>query len=164
VSSVALKHDLTGTPLAWRRKGLVTERYPAMATELLNPLLDLLGRSREACGGDMDTFLVMLVILVRTAQHPEFKKLSHQQLLSGEVPVFPSLRTNVRSVAASIGIPRESVRRKVTQLIGRGWVMRADGDLFITAEAYRQLVPVHEGLERLAIRYFEAVAACLDNR
>jgi hypothetical protein len=159
--NVALRQDPIPIPSAWRRKGLVTERYPAMATELLNPLLDLLGRSREACNGDMDTFLVLLVIMVRTAQHPEFKTLTQQQLLSGEVAVFPSLRTNVRSIAASIGIPRESVRRKVSQLMARGWVARTDGDLFITAEAYRQLVPVHEGLERLAIRYFETISACL---
>ena len=161
----ALRGDQTpSNPSAGRRKGLVAERCADLATELLNPLLDVLGVCREACGGDLDKFLIFLVIAVRSVQHPGFKTLTQRQVLSGEVPVFPSLRTNVRSISDSLRMPRESVRRKVSELMGVGWVVRRGTDLFITAEAYRKLAPVQESLGRLALRCFEKVAACLDDR
>jgi hypothetical protein len=141
------------------RKGVLTERYPRVAGQLLNPLLEMLEQCRHAFAGDLDAFLVFLVIAVRTAQHPAFRRLTPEQLLSDEIAVFPSLGTNVRSVAASIRMPRESVRRKVLWLIDRGWVARRGTGLFLTAKTYRQLVPVHAGMERLALRYFELVAA-----
>jgi CRP-like cAMP-binding protein len=137
----------------------LADRYPGHAAELLNPLLDMLGRSREAFNGDLDIFLIVLVILARTVQHPQFRKLSQQALLNGEVAVLPSLRTNIRSIAASVGVPRESVRRKLGMLVSRGWVVRSGRDLFIDAEAYRRLVAVHEGMEKLAVRYADVVSA-----
>ncbi|MDB5448154.1 MAG: hypothetical protein JWQ97_3471 [Phenylobacterium sp.] len=146
-----------------RRERIIAQNYPSIATDLLNPLLDVLGRSREACGGDVDKFLVLLVIAIRSAQHPGFKKLSYEQLLSGEIPVFPSLCTNVRSIAASLGMPKESVRRKVCELMSSGWVVRRGRDLFFTCEAHRQLAPVHESIERLALRNFDVVTACLSD-
>jgi hypothetical protein len=151
-------------PPSARRQDRFTEHYPSLAAELLNPLLDLLGRSREAFDGDLDTFLILLVILARTAQHPQFRKLTQGSLLSGEVAALPSLRTNLRSIAASIGVPRESVRRKVSVLVERGWVVRAGRDLFLDAEAYRRLVTVHTGVERLAVRNFDVISAALGAR
>lgn len=42
---------------------------------------------------------------------------------------------NALSIAMATGIPRETVRRKVEKLIGRGWVRRDEHDhLFITAQ------------------------------
>ena len=163
-STLAVPNDRPPAPTGAARQGLITEQYPQVAGGLLNPLLDLLGESRGAFDGDLDKFLVFLVIAVRTAQHPAFRRLSHDQLMSGEIAVFPSLGTNVRSIAASIGVPRESVRRKVAQLIARGWVCRRGSDLFVTAQAYRQMVPVRDRIERLALRYFDVTGACLEER
>ncbi|MDB5451800.1 MAG: hypothetical protein JWO33_378 [Caulobacteraceae bacterium] len=144
------------------RRGSISDRYPAIATELLNPLLDVLGRSREACGGDLDMFVILLAITVRSTEHPDFKRLSQAQLLSGQVPELPSLRTNVHSIASSVGIPRETARRKVAALMAAGWVSRIGRDLTLTAKAYRKLGPVHQGVERLALRYFEVISGCLN--
>jgi hypothetical protein len=147
--SAAVKHEL---------KHLVARRYPAIATDLLSPLLKLLSVSRQSCG-DVDTFLVVLVVAIQTTRHSDFAAHTPEQLTSGEMPVFPGLGTNGRSIADSLGIPKETVRRKVAELIGAGWFAREDGKLYFTAEAYRQLGPVRDEIENMAVRYHQTVAA-----
>ncbi len=92
---------------------LVETHYPEIAGSLLEPLFDVLRVAREVCGGDMDKALIILVVAIRTADHPQFATYTRDQLQSGAVPVFPSLGTNLRSIADSLGAPRETVRRKV---------------------------------------------------
>jgi hypothetical protein len=135
----------------------MSERYPVVAEGLLSPLLDLLRLSREHCGGDVDRFLILLEVAVRTVQHPSFAKYSQDELLSGEVAVFPTLGTNLRSIAASVGIPKESVRRKVAELVDEGWLHRSGRSLHFTSAGYRTLAPVRESIERLAVRYAAVV-------
>lgn len=138
---------------------LTRERYPAVAKDLLGPLLETMRLSREHCGGDMDKFLILLVVGIRTVQHPEFAASSNEQLLADAMRVFPSLGTNVRSIAASIGIPKETVRRKVGEMIEAGWFERRAGSLHYTAFAYRELAPIREAIQAMAVRHFEVVAA-----
>ncbi len=135
----------------------VAENYPAIAHDLLRPLLDLFSVARELCGGDTDKFLIMLVVANRTTEHKLFASYSQSQLLSGEVPVFPGLGTNVRSIAESIRAPRETVRRKVAELVAAGWIARRGTDLYFTATAYQQLAPARVAIEHLAVRNFEVV-------
>lgn len=138
---------------------LVQRNYPAVAKDLLNPLLEMMRLSREHCDGDMDKFLILMVVGVRTLEHPAFAGLSPEQLAGDAAADFPSLGTNVRSVAASIGIPKETVRRKVAELVDAGWFEREDGALRYTVHAYRQLAPVRESLQQMAVRYFEVLEA-----
>lgn len=137
---------------------LVAENYPAIARSLLRPLLHLLSISREACGGDVDKFLIMLVIAIRTTEHESFALYSQAQLLSGEIPIFPTLGTNVRSVAESTGTPRETVRRKVGELVEAGWISRQRNELRFTALAYQELAEVRVAIEDLAVTNFQVVA------
>jgi CRP-like cAMP-binding protein len=137
---------------------LVAENYPVVARSLLRPLLDLLSLSREACGGDVDKFLIMLVVAIRTTEHRLFATYSQAQLLSGEVPVFPTLGTNIRSVAESLGAPKETVRRKVAELAEAGWIDRQGNELRFTALAYQKLAGVRTAIEQLAVCNFEVVA------
>jgi CRP-like cAMP-binding protein len=136
---------------------LVADNYPAIARSLLRPLLNLLSVSREACGGDVEKFLIMLVVAVRTTEHERFATYSQSQLLSGEIPIFPTLGTNVQSVAESTGTPKETVRRKVGELVKAGWISRQGNELRFTALAYQQLAGVRVAIEQLAVRNFEAV-------
>jgi CRP-like cAMP-binding protein len=136
---------------------LVRDNYPAVARELLGPLLEFLSLSREACGGDGDKFLIMLVVGIRTTEHETFASFTQAELLSGDIPVFPSLGTNIRSVADSIGAPRETVRRKVGELVGTGWIARQGNELRFTSHAYQQLAHVRIAIERLAVRNYETV-------
>ena len=137
---------------------LVADNYPAIARGLLRPLLHFMSTSREACGGDVDKFLIMLVIAIRTTEHESFSTFSQAQLLSGEIPIFPTLGTNVRSIADSTGTPKETVRRKVADLIDAGWISREGNDLRFTALAYQQLASVRVAIEDLAVSNFEVVA------
>lgn len=136
----------------------VADNYPVIAHGLLRPLLDLFSVARELCGGDADKFLIMLVVANRTTEHKLFASYTQQQLLSGEIPVFPSLGTNVRSIAESIGAPRETVRRKVGELVDAGWIARQGAELHFTALAYQQLAGARVAIEQLAVRNFEVVA------
>ena len=137
---------------------LVADNYPRIARSLLRPLLHLLSTSREACGGDVDKFLIMLVIAIRTTEHEHFATYSQAQLLSGEIPIFPTLGTNVRSVAESTGTPKETVRRKVGELVEAGWISRQGNELRFTVLAYQELAGVRVAIEDLAISNFEVVA------
>jgi hypothetical protein len=119
--------------------------------------LNLLSVSREACGGDVEKFLIMLVVAVRTTEHERFATYSQSQLLSGEIPIFPTLGTNVQSVAESTGTPKETVRRKVGELVKAGWISRQGNELRFTALAYQQLSGVRVAIEQLAVRNFEVV-------
>ncbi|RYF94633.1 MAG: hypothetical protein EON95_04660 [Caulobacteraceae bacterium] len=137
---------------------LVASQYPKAALRLLRPLADLLCVAREACGGDFDKFLIMLAVAIRTTEHPLFATYAQEELLGGAIPVFPSLGTNVRSVADSLGLPKETVRRKVGRLIEAGWIVRQGQELRFTDHAYRELAGARVGIERLAVRNFEVVA------
>jgi hypothetical protein len=139
-------------------KTLVAAHYPQIATDLLEPLTRLLQLARESCGGDIDKFLVVLVISLRATQHRDFRAESPERIMSGAIPILPTLGVNVRSIAESIGIPKETVRRKVQELIEAEWVARVGGHLHFTARAYQELAPVREEMEDLAARYYQLVA------
>jgi hypothetical protein len=139
-------------------KSLVWQHYPEVAAELLEPLLAVLQLARQYCGGDTDKFLVMMVVALRTTQHPDFRALSAEGPVNERSEVLPSLGVNGQSIADSLGIPKETVRRKVRDLIDAGWIVRMDGGLHFTAQAYRDLTPVREELAALAASYHEVVA------
>ena len=142
---------------------LVAANYPPIARSLLGPLLDLLSISREACGGDADKFLIMLVVAIRTTEHKLFATYSQLELLSGEIPIFPSLGTNVRSIADSLRAPKETIRRKVDELAKAGWIAKQGNELRFTSLAYQQLANVRVAIEQLAVRNFEVVAGLIRN-
>ncbi len=74
--------------------------------------------------------------MLRSAMAPGFAELSSERLLSGDVDTVPTLWTNIRSIADSSGIPRETVRRKVNDLIKEGLVRRSGQLLTITPQAF----------------------------
>lgn len=136
---------------------LIAENYPQLANDLLGPLLELLSLSRMACGGDADKFLIMLVVARRTTEHELFATFQQDELLSGRIPIFPSLGTNISSVADSLGAPKETIRRKVADLVEAGWIVRQGHELRFTAIAYQELAHVRIAIERMAARNFETV-------
>jgi DNA-binding transcriptional regulator YhcF (GntR family) len=140
-------------------KSLVAGYYPRIARDLLKPLLSLFSHCLDACDCDITKFMVMLVVAVRTTMHRDFGTFTPEQLISGEIPIFPCLPVSVRSVAEILGLPKETIRRKVTELADAGWLVREHGRLYFTAAAYQQLSPVREQIEDLAARYYEVVAA-----
>ena len=142
---------------------LLRGNYASVAKDLIAPLVDLLAVARPVFGGDLDKLLIVLVVALRTAEDPKIAEVRLEDVLSGRLPAYPSLRTNVRSIAESTGVPRETVRRKMADLVAAGWVARDGDDLSYTPEGSRGLTPVREAMLDLAARMHAAVAA-LDER
>jgi hypothetical protein len=140
-------------------KALVAEHYPEVAAELVEPLLRVLHVARVYCGGDIDKFLVMMVVGLRTIQHPDYRGRTPQELAAADAGVLPSLGVNGQSIADSLGIPKETVRRKIHELIDQGWIARRGAHLYFTTKAYRELAPVREEMAALAACYYDVVGA-----
>jgi hypothetical protein len=141
---------------------LVAENYPAVAHGLLAPLLDVLSFSREACGGDADKFLIVLVVAIRTAADAEDAGPGPARRVSAQAPVLRRPGINIQSVAAVIGAPKETVRRKVCELAEAGWIERRGAQLHFTARADRELARVRERIETMAARHHEIVGTLVD--
>ena len=140
---------------------VLQENYPRVASDLLRPLLNLFTSAREVCDGDVDKFLILLAIAMRTTEHPEFKALAHEAIIAGDPVVLPSLGTNIRSVAASVAIPKETARRKLADLVEAGWLARQGWDFRMTAKCYAALEPVRLRLQSMALSYHDLLGDLL---
>jgi DNA-binding IclR family transcriptional regulator len=103
--------------------------------------------------------LIILVVAMRTAEDKRVLDIDPDDVLSGAIKVYPSLSTNVRSISDSTGIPKESVRRKVTALVEAGWIHRDDHSLSLAPHASRMLTDFREQLFQVALRYNQTINA-----
>lgn len=138
---------------------LLRRRYPYLAKDLIAPLLEVLRSGRSLCGGDLDKLFIVLAVAMRTAEDKRVLDLDPDEVLSGAIDTYPSLSTNVRSIADSTGIPKENVRRKVAALVEAGWVRRQDNSLSLAPHASRQLTEFREQLMQLAVRNHHTLRA-----
>lgn len=136
---------------------LVAENVTALALDVNEPLVRLLVTGRQLCGDDLDAFLVLLVIVQQAERHEDFASLDPEQLAKGEVDEIPSLDMNIQSIAGYVGIPKETVRRKVLALVERGWVAREGSMLRLTPEGYLALTPARQAAIALAAGISDAV-------
>ena len=112
---------------------------------------------RRHFGGDLDRFLVLAVIGDRTFAHrnapPHFKPEDLGGLKMDRIPKEP---INLQSIADFSGIPRETVRRKLRDLMALGWIERDDhGSFAATSKAATDLEP----LTKIGIRYLARMKA-----
>jgi hypothetical protein len=142
---------------------LLAQNYGLVAKDLFTPLLDVLGAARSAFDGDIEKAVVLLEVAVRTMQDPSLSHLDLETVLSGTIENYPSLSTNMRSIADSSGIPKETVRRKVAALVQEGLILREGNNLSLSTAATPVLTPVREAVLKLAARNYDAVVA-LQNR
>jgi len=138
---------------------LLRRHYPYVAKAFLGPVIDLLNVGRASCDGDLDKLLIVLVVGMRTAEDKRLLDLELDDLLAGALETYPSLSTNVRSIADSTGIPKESVRRKVAALVEAGWIVRDDHNLSLAPYASRMLTDFREQLFQQAIRNHQTILA-----
>jgi hypothetical protein len=129
----------------------LAETYPALAKDLLAPLLKLFNVMHDQFGGDFEQFFILGVIAARTYEDPRFVEADMSRLERGAVENLPSLGINLRSVSASTGIPLETVRRKVGLLCDKGWVGRNETGLCYTAQAFVALAPVRQAMLQQAL-------------
>jgi hypothetical protein len=137
----------------------LAETYPALAKDLLAPLLKLFNVAHAQFGGDFEQFFILAVIAARTVEDPRFAQADMSRLERGAVESLPTLGINLRSVSASTGIPLETVRRKVGLLYDKGWVGRDETGLCYTADAFVAMAPVREALIQLALSNHRVVQA-----
>jgi hypothetical protein len=142
---------------------LVAQESPAHTAEILGPILALLSGAREALGGDLDKLLILLVVTIRGAQHPQFvEAVRDARARPHEAPViFPTLGVNIQSVADSIAAPKETIRRKVSELVDAGWIERSGSQLHLTSKGYLDLTGVRELIHNLVAAEYEIVRTML---
>lgn len=116
--------------------------WPAHVAEFTRYLIEC----RKHFRGDLDLLLLLAVIGDRTLVASKVRKsLTYSEFMTGEYVDFQPDSINYQSIADFIGMPRESVRRKVNSLIEMGWVKRTeDGFLVATQKASNELAPLTE--------------------
>jgi len=130
---------------------LLRENYGRVARDLLSPILELMTEAHRAFGGDAEKFHILLLLAQRMAEHPDSAAFDLPAVEAGRCDTLPALATNVKSIAASTGIPEETVRRKVRALVRDGWIAREGNDLTYTAKAAGELSAVRNLMLRAAV-------------
>ena len=138
---------------------LLSQSYGLVAKDLFTPLLDVFGVARLASNGDLERTVVLLEVAVRTLQDPRLAGVDLPTILSGEMLSYPTLSTNMRSIADSSGIPKETVRRKVAALVAEGLILREGNSLSLSTTASPVLTPLREAILKLAARNYETVSS-----
>lgn len=113
--------------------------WPAHIHNLTRFLIDC----RKAFDGDLDMLLILSLIDDRTfsPRHTD-QALDYDGLRDGLTDETPQPDISLRSIADFSGIPRESVRRKISQLVKLGCVaQQRDGALRATRRAKKTLEP-----------------------
>lgn len=144
---------------------LLHEEFLSLHPLWVERQLALLTNLRQMFGNDLDKPIILAVIgqfmfenAVGASKHYE----EHRDL-GGQLN--PTRLTNVESVATSAGLPRESVRRKVGELIDIGWMVRdAKGGLVVTKKATEALDGTTQEAFRLLTDMFLAMMSALEER
>lgn len=76
---------------------------------------------------------------------------SHKELFEQWIGRPEPEDINTQSISEYTGIPRETVRRKINELITRGWIVKDDAKLIVTKKCADDLAPLTEiGISYLA--------------
>jgi hypothetical protein len=124
----------------------IRDNYARLNVIWTEGLIETMTNFRPTFGNDMDK-VVVLAVIGQCAQRLVRANSTYEQALQSENWRVPdNALTNVQSITDSTGIPRESVRRKVNELIALGWVERLeDGSLRIVgSRVANQIRPVTE--------------------
>lgn len=132
---------------------LLAERYPTVAARMLAPLIDLMARARQE-QGDLDRLLILLTLAQRAYTEPAVA----QALLTGQAAADIAPRaTNTLSLAQAIHLPKETVRRKLNELVEMGYAARQARGVAITADGVRQLAQVRGSMLRMAAVHHQII-------
>jgi CRP-like cAMP-binding protein len=135
---------------AWVEERSLNSNFGRLHAQHVGALTRHLVECRQAFGGDLDLFLVMTIIGERTFPARNAPaEMSHAEFLHGHVGDTESAAINQQSIADYSGIPRETVRRKIEQLIAKGWVKRDEFKLLTaTDKANAELFQLTESTMR----------------
>lgn len=133
-------------------KDIIKKNFGAVWPAHVANFVDHLIACRKVIG-DLDKVLILAVIGDRTLSQKRTDKTASYDRLFVERQSHPEPEDiNVQSISDYTEIPRETVRRKVNEMMERGWLSR-DGDGFytVTPKAAAELATLTElGVEYLA--------------
>jgi len=125
---------------------------------------ELLITLRREFNGDLDRMLVLGIIGLRTMPPSQVRGISYDDFNAGPVVQNPG-PINVQSIADTSGIPRETVRRKVTALEQAGLIERRGGGyLVVSRQARAQLSLATEASMRYLVAVGAACAAAVERK
>lgn len=140
---------------------VVRENFGHIWSRHVLALTHFLIACRKSFEGDIDLFLVLCVVGERTFSQSNVREaMSYEEWAStGGKGVVPE-NINVQSISDFSGIPRETVRRKFSILLEKGWVTRDEnGFICATRKAQEELEP----LTLASMQYLSKMKATFDS-
>ena len=122
----------------------LTQNFGRIWPQHVAALTQFLIDCRRSFDGDVDLFLVLCIIGDRTfsTRHAP-ADMDFEVWNATSVKDVRSEEINVQSLSDFSGIPRETVRRKLNILVGKGWVARDErGYITATEKAKQDLAPL----------------------
>lgn len=136
-------------------KDFVRRNFGRLWPAHVENLVMLLIECRKAIG-DLDTVLLLSAIGDRSmsSRKTDWSRTDEELYRKWEKRPAPE-NINLQSLSDFTGVPRETARRKVSELIERGWVERtSEGYFVVTRKCAADLEPATErGIEYLADMY-----------
>lgn len=149
------------------RRALVTrlldDEFAAIHPLWVERHLAILTSLRQMFGNDLDKPIILAVIGQFMFENGDYESKRYADQRDTDRSLRSDRLTNVESVATSAGLPRESVRRKVGELIDVGWITRDEkGGLKITPKATAALDGTTQEAFRLLADMFVEIMAALE--
>ncbi|MFZ4747515.1 MAG: hypothetical protein ACOYLK_11570 [Sphingomonas sp.] len=115
---------------------------------------------RSEFGADIDKAIILGLIGQRMMKVKDTPTVAYASMLIDEVPAMHGRFTNIESIAAASGIPRETVRRKVRELEAKGWIKRNPRDeIDLTILSVQNL----DGISRLSMELLASVFEAINH-
>jgi hypothetical protein len=139
--------------------------FPRYQTIWVEEHLRLMLALRRFVANDLDKIIILAVIGQQQLSDPTRPPAAYAPSDEAPPPVYSARFTNVDRISAATGIPRESVRRKVNELIEAGWVVRIGSRaLAVLPGAAVDMQPATEIVFDMLDRIFAEFAAALAER
>jgi DNA-binding MarR family transcriptional regulator len=136
----------------------IRERFSHIQPIWVERHLGVLIALRAEFGADIDKAIILGLIGQRMMKMKDAPTLTYADMLTDEVPAMLGRFTNIESIAAASGIPRETVRRKVRELEERGWIKRNQRDeIDLTILPIQHLDSISRLSMELLASVFEAI-------
>ena len=119
-------------------RNLIRDHYSELWPPILEPWTRYLIACRSEFDGDLDKLVLLAAIATMSLAEARSTAASYDELKSGKKRIEPR-HTNFFSLAEFTRIPRETVRRKIEELISKGWVVRSEKGLSISRSAPSEL-------------------------
>lgn len=103
------------------------DRFPDAQGAWVEGFLRLMVELRRVFGNDLDKVIILSAIGQQLLRDARLPSRTYDEWIDEPLVALPDKATNIDALARATGIPRESVRRKVNELIASELVVRNDG-------------------------------------